>query len=340
MTKQPLISIIVPAHNVEQFIDETLETIFQQTMDFQQLELILVNDGSTDRSGSIIDSYAARYDNVKAIHLSEASGAAGKPRNFGIEAATGEFLLFVDPDDIFELTACETLYEIATRHNSDIVVGTFSSFSDTFENDQLFQSFDTAIVINSNVEQHPFFLQIPNNLGAKLYRTSFVKAHHIDFPIAVASQDAYFTTKAYLLSNNISFIPNKIFKYRIRTDAQNPSITQNRSLKYFRDFSYIRHLLIDLYKEFPRLNYFDIRYKNDLRWLFYQLEHVNNISAQEKIMILQEISWFVQLATDEMDIAHVLPWHRFAFFTKIRNHEYEQAITYMNNETHDLFKNI
>lgn len=340
MKNKPLISIVVPVHNVEAYIHETLDTILNQTLDFNQFEIILVNDGSSDKSAQIIETYAQKYKNIQSIHLDMASGAAGKPRNIGIDIATGKYLLFADPDDLFELNACELLYCFAEEHDSEVVVGTFSSFYDDVENDDLFKLFDCNVVINANVETHPFYLQIPNNLGAKIYRTDFVKKHNIQFPIYVASQDAYFTTKAYLLSNKLSFIPNKIFKYRIRNDKANPSITERRNLKYFQDFSYIRHLLIDLYNQYPRLNYFDIRYENDLRWLFYQLEHVTDISDETKVEILKEIAWFVHLVPPKFDIINVLTDRRLTLFTKITENAFDEAIHYMNVASHDLFKNI
>ncbi|WP_181160220.1 glycosyltransferase family 2 protein [Priestia megaterium] len=340
MLQQPKISIVIPVYNVENYIQETIDSILNQTMGVHHFEVIFINDGSTDDSHQIIDKYISEYENFKAIHCLESSGAAGKPRNIGIKQARGKYVLFADPDDVFLPDACTTLYRFAEEHESEIVIGTFSSFSEYDENDKLFESFDCKLMVNKTVEEHPFFVQIPNNLGAKLYRTELIKANNILFPEGVASQDAYFTTKAYLMAEKISFIPKNIFKYRIRTSSETPSITQNRNLKYFQDFSVIRTMLIQLYREYPRLDYFEVRYLNDLRWLFYQLEYVNNVSAHEKIQIIQTVYWFVVLAEQYgIDVDFLTP-NRRELFNKILINDYEGAITHMNGQLHTLFKNI
>lgn len=339
MLQQPRISIIMPVYNVREYIEETIDSLLNQTIGMEHLEYIFVNDGSSDGSEKIIDEYASKYNNIKAIHLKNSSGAAGKPRNIGMEHIHGEYIMFVDPDDICLPEACETLYEVAEKYESEIVVGIFSSFSQHDENNHLFEDYDP--LFNQSVVDYPFLLQIPNNLNAKLYQTKYIKKNNILFPEGVASQDAVFTTKAYLLSDKISFIPKNIFKYRIRTDKENPSITQNRNVKYFQDFSSIRKSIIQLYKDYSQLDYFNIRYFNDIRWLLYQLEYVNkDISVEEKIDILSGIQWFLELAEIHKVDMEDLPANRKDFYTKILRKDYEGAISYMNGEVHNLFKDI
>ena len=88
-------------YNIYTYIVDTFESVIRQTICLEHIGVIMVNDSSTDNSGKIIEEYAAKYDNFKAIHLPENSGAAGKPRNVGIENATGEYLMFLDPDDYY-----------------------------------------------------------------------------------------------------------------------------------------------------------------------------------------------------------------------------------------------
>ena len=95
------ISIIIPIFNVEFYIERCLFSIFNQTIGFENLEVILVDDVSNDRTHYIIEKYASRYDNIKYKILDENSGAAGKPRNVGIELASADYIMFIDPDDFF-----------------------------------------------------------------------------------------------------------------------------------------------------------------------------------------------------------------------------------------------
>ena len=99
MLQQPRISIIMPVYNVREYIEETIDSLLNQTIGMEHLEYIFVNDGSTDGSEKIIDEYASKYNNIKAIHLKNSSGAAGKPRNVGMEHIHGKYIMFVDPDD-------------------------------------------------------------------------------------------------------------------------------------------------------------------------------------------------------------------------------------------------
>ncbi len=95
------ISIIIPVYNAENYIKAALESIVGQTIGLEFLEVIMVDDYSTDKSGEIIDEYAKRYENFKSIHLLENSEASGKPRNIAIERLNGEYLMFLDADDYY-----------------------------------------------------------------------------------------------------------------------------------------------------------------------------------------------------------------------------------------------
>ena len=124
-TKNYKISIILPIFNVEDYIKDALKSIVNQTIGLEHLEVIMVDDCSTDKSGEIMDEYANKYENFTAIHLPENSGAAGKPRNVGMEKATGDYLMFLDPDDYYTDNACEILYNKIVEEDVDIVFGKY-----------------------------------------------------------------------------------------------------------------------------------------------------------------------------------------------------------------------
>ena len=109
MTKKN-ISIIIPVYNSKKYIPKTFESLLNQTIGFENLEIIFVDDNSKDNSGEIIDKYSKEYSNVISVHLKENSGFAGRPRNIGIEKSNTEYLMFLDSDDYFNEDACETLY--------------------------------------------------------------------------------------------------------------------------------------------------------------------------------------------------------------------------------------
>lgn len=116
-TAYPLISVIVPVYNSEEFVSECIESILNQT--YPNIELILVDDGSKDNSGRICDQYANQHDNITAIH--KQNGGAGAARNVGIEQAKGEFIIFVDSDDFIDNNMIESLYTLHLQTGSDVV---------------------------------------------------------------------------------------------------------------------------------------------------------------------------------------------------------------------------
>lgn len=119
----PLISVVLPVYNVEAYVEECLESIISQTLGFEKIEVILVNDCSTDGTATILDKYAERFKNIRVIHLTENCGAPGKPRNIGINEAKGEYIIFLDPDDYIPADAYEKLYKVMEKNNSDFVMG-------------------------------------------------------------------------------------------------------------------------------------------------------------------------------------------------------------------------
>ena len=114
---QPLLSIIVPIYNVEQYLDRCIQSILNQT--YQNLEIILGDDGATDCSGAIADSYAAKDKRIKVFH--KENGGLSDARNYGLEHVTGDYILFIDSDDFIVNIMCERLITVASSNNADIV---------------------------------------------------------------------------------------------------------------------------------------------------------------------------------------------------------------------------
>lgn len=127
MTK---VSIIVPVYNVELYVEECLESLVNQT--YKNIEIILIDDGSTDASGAICDNYSAKDERVKVIH--QANGGLSSARNAGIEVASGKYLIFVDSDDYWVGDNClQHILEIAEDFDADVVRGEYISVNDKGE---------------------------------------------------------------------------------------------------------------------------------------------------------------------------------------------------------------
>ena len=116
-----LVSVIVPVWNVEPWLRQSLDSALDQSIGRDRLEIVAVDDGSTDGSGAILDEYARRHEQLQVVHI-ENSGGPGRPRNVAMAQARGRYLFFLDGDDYLGPEALERLVDMAERNGSDIVV--------------------------------------------------------------------------------------------------------------------------------------------------------------------------------------------------------------------------
>ena len=124
------ISIIIPVYNAEDYLQECIESLQNQTIGFENLEIIMSDDGSTDDSRNIMKKFEEQYNNVKGLYFDENSGAAGRPRNEAMKIATAEYLMFLDSDDMYYDNACKMLFEALQSIKADCISGYYSTFDE------------------------------------------------------------------------------------------------------------------------------------------------------------------------------------------------------------------
>jgi len=203
-----LITIVVPIYNVEKYLERCVKSLLNQT--YKNLEIILVDDGSTDNSGRICDNYAKEDKRVKVIH--KANGGLSDARNAGIDFAKGKYISFVDSDDWIPLNAINDLYSYMEKYNVDIVSG---NMIEVFSNKQInnrkmeisFQIFDTEEAIENMLYLHG----ITNSACGKLYKFSLFK--DIRFPVGKLYEDLGTTYKIYANSKKSIFIDHTVYYY-------------------------------------------------------------------------------------------------------------------------------
>lgn len=207
------ISIIVPIYNAEQFITKCVDSILTQTE--RSLELILVNDGSTDNSGTICDEYAKRIHRVKVIHQKNAGVSAA--RNAGIEMATGQYIGFVDSDDWIEPKMYERLLSEAERTGSDVVMCDATTVYD----DGRTQA-DTIAQLSGNriLEKSDFSPSLLLEMAGSAWRCIYKNDRYSDklrkysfaFPLGVKfSEDRIFNLYAFGQSNKICYLKESYY---------------------------------------------------------------------------------------------------------------------------------
>lgn len=230
------ISIIIPIYNMENYLSNAIDSIINQSFGFSNLEVILVDDYSTDNSKYIIEEYCKKYDNIKGVFLKENSGFAGKPRNVGLKYASAEYVMFLDPDDSYFDNACDILYEKITDENVDMVSGNFiDSFFQNGEKYDWINDFGLngdEIKVNSIKENIKLFNVYPS-VWAKIFRREFLLSNNIWFPEQLPGQDLFFVHHALFEAKGIIFINKEIVYYAARNldDDVNVSVSCNNSKK-------------------------------------------------------------------------------------------------------------
>ncbi|QUW21219.1 bifunctional glycosyltransferase family 2 protein/CDP-glycerol:glycerophosphate glycerophosphotransferase [Sporosarcina sp. Marseille-Q4063] len=221
--KPPKLSVIVIAYNNEIYIEEALESLDAQT--FDDMEVVVVNDFSSDSTGELINRFVEGKPKFKAIHLPENSGGCSTPRNTGIANTTGEYVMFLDGDDWYTIDACEKMVAGMERTQSDFVAGQVIRTN----NYEIWYHRQIYSREHTNINIREFSMLLFDSLSVnKIYKRSFLDKHKLRFPEGIHYEDIYFTGQAYFLAESVSIIPEPIYYWRVVEDADVKSITNRR----------------------------------------------------------------------------------------------------------------
>ncbi|MFF5975167.1 glycosyltransferase family 2 protein [Streptomyces sp. NPDC012769] len=197
--RTPSVSLVIPVYNSMPYLELTLQSIEQQTIGMDALEIVAVDDGSTDGSGELLDAWAARYPEVVKVVHQEASGGPSRPRNVGIENATGTYVFFVDGDDCLGPEALERLVAMAEKNGSDTVLAKLIGVGRRVPKQVFAKNVDKVDLSKGDA----YYTLMP----FKLFRRSMIEKHAIRFPEHMRiSEDQYFVAQAYLHSKVISIV--------------------------------------------------------------------------------------------------------------------------------------
>ena len=249
------ISIIIPIYNMEDHLSKALDSIKNQTFGFENLEVILVDDCSTDNSRKIIKDYCDKYHNIKGVFLKENSGFAGKPRNVGMSYASADYIMFLDPDDSYFEDACEILYNKIISEEADIVSGNFADYffqnNEMYDWEEKFGLKGDEIKVSSIKENMNLFNVYPS-VWAKILRKDFILSNNIVFPENVPGQDLFFVHHALLMAEGIVFINKAIVSYVARNsdDEKEVSVSCNNSKKVLVGLIKLYYKHLDLFENY------------------------------------------------------------------------------------------
>ncbi|MBR2991081.1 MAG: glycosyltransferase [Solobacterium sp.] len=216
---KPAISVIIPVYNIEAYIEECLSSVFQQT--YPDLEIIAVNDGSTDRSRELLQACAA--SDSRLVILDKENGGLSDARNHGLSAAHGDYVMFVDGDDRIRCDAAELLFRVCTENDADIAVSDMEYFYEDGE-----RSFSSGGVFRvTDAAAMPSLVSINNSACNKLFRRSLFD--DLRFPVGKYYEDLATVPVLLYKAERVAKVDEPLYEYRQRRG----SIAHTASRKIF-----------------------------------------------------------------------------------------------------------
>ena len=212
------ITVIVPVYNVEDYLDKCLDSVIKQT--YKNIEIIVVNDGSTDNSGEICQEYAQKDNRI--VYIEKENGGQSEARNMGLDRMTGSYVTFVDSDDWVELDYVENLYKKITKYQADIAVGNYYSFNEAegmyyfhiFGDSCYEKVYDNVSIFENLYESQEMKSFALISVWGKLYKADLLK--HLRFDIGKLGEDGYLNQKIYLLAEKTIYLNKGLYAYRQR----------------------------------------------------------------------------------------------------------------------------
>ena len=219
--KSPKVSVIVPTYNNDSYIAKCLFSLVEQTL--KEIEIIVVNDGSTDNTASILEVFVQKDKRIKII--TQANLKQGTARNNGMKIATGEYIGFVDSDDWVDLDYFEKLYNSAKKYNSDIALATNIRIGNGKTKKRL--NIEKEVFVSSLQERIDISKQVKNPCPTnKIYRREMLFENKVTWTEGVYCEDKLFTMQALYYANGLVTVPAVSYYY-----FRNPNSTVNTKAK-------------------------------------------------------------------------------------------------------------
>lgn len=268
MTQQKdLLSIIVPVYNMEQYLERCMNSIEKQT--YKNLEIILVDDGSFDKSPQMCDDYAKKDSRIKVVH--KENGGLSDARNAGLAVATGAYIGFVDSDDWIEPDMYEKMYQACIEHDAQVAVCRYAQvYRDRTERggNNKVTAFPKEELLKIYIGGHDDYI-IYNSVWSKLFARKIVEG--VPFPKGRNSEDIMYTTKAFCKADRGVYIDTCLYAYVL--DREGSIMNVKRGERMFQDelpfwrehIAYIREHVSETLGDFAAYHYYR-------RLLFYYLD--------------------------------------------------------------------
>ena len=231
------LSVVVPIYKVEHYLRKCLDSILNQDLPKEEYEIILVNDGSPDDCGKIVDEYAGRYSNIKAIHRE--NGGLSAARNTGIEAAQGEYIQFVDSDDFLEPNVLGMLIKKMDEDQLDVLRFDYQNVNENYEVFQPYKDVKPFIDLKDELCDGSTFLN--ERLGYACYAVQFMlkrdllSERELFFKEGIHFEDMEWTPRVLLQARRVTSVSLMVYDYYVRVGSITKSTDKARQQKSLHD---------------------------------------------------------------------------------------------------------
>lgn len=224
--RKPVISVIVPVYKVEPYLHDCVDSILAQT--YTELEIILVDDGSPDNCPAICDEYAKKDSRIKVIHKD--NGGLSDARNAGLAVCSGEYLMFVDSDDLLFPNAVQVLYDFAFEYGAQLVIGGHVRFEN--ESKVVAESISTKAEVMNTTEAMKYMFTNGCASWARLYRSSVHK--NVLFPCGEINEDEAIVLSVLENCKRTVITEQVVYLYRLRSESITTSDFSIQKLDWYR----------------------------------------------------------------------------------------------------------
>lgn len=254
-----LVSIVVPIYNVEQYLEKCVESICRQT--YENLEIILVNDGSPDHCGQMCEEYAKKDNRIKVIH--KKNGGLSDARNSGVKLATGKYLLFVDSDDYIAKDLVEKTAAIAEKNNCDMVL--YDYYYVEPDNVEIRSTIVPANKVISLEQEHTILLAA-TSACAKLFNREFYVKANCPFPQGIYFEDLATTSIFFMRAKRVFYLKEPLYYY---INRENSIMTGKNFEKSSHDKLVALEHILSAYKKEGKYE----EYRQELEYLVFANEY-------------------------------------------------------------------
>lgn len=243
----PKVSIVIPTYNVENYIEQCLESVLNQT--HKNLEIIVIDDRSTDNTYQILKKYE-KLDNRIKLHRMQQNSGPSKVRNIGIENATGEYLYFMDSDDWIDLNYIEKFLNASQKNDVDLVINYNIILYKNEKDNKFYKSYsklEPNVYITDDIIKYIYFF--PVYICSKFYKTDFIKKTNIKFPEGVIFEDNYFHIVTLIKAEKFYSFRGPSYYYRQRANSITGKNGKNKNPKNLLDFIKMSKITYDFLKK-------------------------------------------------------------------------------------------